>query len=199
MMTVEQIHHWYYRNLDVKSRTIYFGPWQPSEEMVAENKSWEVNDWSIQNLIKGLYLLESINKKAITIVWVSFGGDWDAGMAVYDYIKHLKSPITMKCYGRVRSMGTIILQACKKRLLAPNCLFLIHYGTAGTDPVETQNLLNFAKHIDKNNRTMENIYLRRIKEKHPKYTKKKLREEMPHDRYFTPHEAVYLGLADRVF
>ena len=198
-MTQDQLFNWYSRNIDIKNRVIYFGAWQPSEEMISEDKEWTVNDWSAQNLIKGLYVLDGIKKSNITIMWFSYGGDWDAGMAIYDFIKHIKSPVTMKCLGRVRSMGTVVLQACKKRLLYSNCLFLIHYGNVeGGDKEHSQNHIRSAKYEDKCNRTMEGIYLKRIKEKRPKYTKDKLKELMTYDKYMTPHEAVYLGLADRV-
>lgn len=199
MLTLDQIHHWYHRNIDLRNRVIYFGPWQAGEEMLDELKEWEVNDWSISNLMKGLYLLDNSSKKPITIIWCSYGGDYDAGMAAYDFIKHIRSPVHMKCYGRVRSMGTIILQACKKRLVSPNCLFLIHYGEAGCEKKHSLDFINRAKHDEKCNRVMEGIYLKRIKEKHKKYTRDKLKDQMRFDRYMTPHEAVYLGLADRVF
>ena len=96
-------------------------------------------------------------------------------------------------------MGTVILQACKKRLIAPNCLFLIHYGQSASEKKHSMDFINQAKHDEKCNRHMETIYLKRIKEKHKKFTREKLKDMMKWDRYLTPHEAVYLGLADRVF
>ena len=76
----------YYRNIDIKNRTIFFCPWQPNEQMMImdEDSSWEVNDYTIQNALKGLYVLENINSDPVTIIWMSYGGDWDAGMALYD-------------------------------------------------------------------------------------------------------------------
>jgi len=197
-MNPEQIADWYYRNIDIKNRTIFFGPWQPSEEMVSEDKSWEVNDWSVQNAIKGLYLLEHMNKNVIEIDWLSYGGDVDAGMALYDYIKLIKSPIIMKCYGRVRSMGTIILQACKKRFLSPNCLFMIHYGTIGIDETHSKDAQATIQENARNNTIMEDIYLKKIRENHKRYTREKLSNKMKYDCFLTPKEAVDLGLADRV-
>ena len=107
---------WYGRNIDYKNRTIYFGPWHPNEEMISESRTWEVDDWSAQSLIKSLYALDKENHSAITVWWFSCGGDWDAGMAIYDFMQIIKSPIIMKCIGRVRSMGTIILQGAKNDL-----------------------------------------------------------------------------------
>ena len=198
MLTLDQIHHWYHRNVDVKNRIIYFGPWQAGEEMLDEAKEWEVNDWSVANLIKGLYLLDTTKKKQITIIWLSYGGDWDAGMAVYDYIKHLKSPVTMKCYGRVRSMGTVILQSCDERILSPNSYFMIHYGSASYESSHAKDFEKFAEELTKSNKVMEKIYLEKIKEKHSKYTLSKLQDLMKYDNYMSPKKAVELGLADKI-
>jgi len=197
-MNYENIDRWYTRNIDIPKRTIYFGPWQPNEEMIADDKSWEVNDFTIQNIIKGLYILEQSKVAPITIIWTSYGGDWDAGMSLYDYIKEIKSPVTMKAYGRIRSMGTIIMQACKRRLLSPHCLFMIHYGTSGHETTHSKDLINFAEIEKMNNNIMENIYLKQIKKKKKNYTQGKLSEFMKYDRYLIPEKAIEMGLADGV-
>ena len=103
----------------------------------------------------------------------------------------------MKCYGHVQSMGTIILQACKKRYLSPNCEFMIHYGTA-EDSNHSKNFIAFAKQEEKCLKKMEEIYLSRIKDKHPRFTIARLQEMIKWDKWITPKEAVNLGLADKI-
>ena len=190
---------WFDLNLHNENRTIYFGPWNNAAELGGNwaRDPWEVDDWSAQSLIKGLYTLEYEKVAPITILWLSYGGDWDAGMAIYDYITNLKSPVTLKAYGRMRSMGTILLQACEKRLLSKNCLFLIHYGHAWCEGHQKE-VVAFTEELEKNNATMEKIYLKKIREKHPDYTLKKLQKMMKYDKYMTAKEAVKLGLADKV-
>ena len=197
-MTLEQMEMWYARNIDIDNRVIYFGPWQPNEEMVDELKTWEVNDWSAQNFIKGLYILERRAIANITIVWCSYGGDWTAGMAMYDYLKRIKSKVTIEAYGRIRSMGTIILQAAHKRLLSPNCEFLLHYGTYAQDVSHAKDAKANIDEVDRNNKTMEDIYLKRIKEKHKGYTREKLSELIKYDKFLLPKEAVEKGFADGI-
>lgn len=200
IMSIDEIERIYCKNLDIKKRFIYFGAWQPGEEIVAEDKSIEVNDWTAQNFIKGLYILEQSKIASITVMWFSYGGNWNAGMAMYDFIKTIKSPIIIKAYGRIRSMGTIILQAANKRLLSPNCEFMIHYGTGigDGDSQHTKDLINASEEAKKCNRVMEDIYLKRIREKHPRYKRDKLINEIAHDKYMTPKEAIKLGLADGI-
>lgn len=195
---IEKFERLYTRNIDVNNRIIYFCPWQPNEEMVADDKIWEVNDWTVQNIIKGLHFLEIRNHRYITINWLSYGGDWDSGIALFDIIKEIKSPVRIKAYGRICSMGTVILQACKERLLAPNCLFMIHYGTAGQDSIHAKDFEMVAKEVAKENTIMEDIYLERIREKHSRYSREKLQDFMKYDKYLTPKEAIELGLADGI-
>ena len=197
-MTNEKMQELYHKNIDTKDRVIFFSPWQPSEEMIAEDKSWEVNDFSAQNLIKGLYILDKQKKAPITIIWNSFGGEWTAGMAIYDFIKKIKSPVTMECYGHVRSMGTIILQACKKRHLSKHCEFMIHYGMAGMGMTHSKDFMANAKIIDKASDIMEDIYLKKIKEKNPKFTKARLKDLMKYDKFLTVKQAINLGLVDKI-
>jgi len=192
---------WYYRNLDIKNRTIYFGPWQVYEQLDTElDTGWEVNDYSTQNLIKGLHVLELESSDPINIIWISYGGEWDAGMAIYDYMRGCSSHITMTCYGRVRSMGTIILQAADERILAPNCLYMMHYGTVGLAAQHTQDALAVMERVRLENELMEDIYLEKIKESkgHKRYTREKLQTFIRYDKYMLPQEVVDMGLADRI-
>ena len=54
-LTGENRDAWYYRNIDISNRTIYFGTWQPNKFLDNElDCTWEVNDYSVQNTIKGL-------------------------------------------------------------------------------------------------------------------------------------------------
>ena len=105
----------------IPNRIIYFGSEWESEESEAG-----VDFASAKKIIKNLVYLDKQSNEQITIYWNSPGGDWFRGMAIYDVIMGLRSKVTMVGFGMVRSMGTIIMQACKERLLAPNCDFLIH-------------------------------------------------------------------------
>jgi len=198
-MNVEEREEWFSQNLDVKNRTIYFGAWQISEAIDLEKDTgWEVNDYSAQNLIKGLRILELENISPINIIWNSDGGEWETGMAIYDYIKGLRSHVIITCYGRVRSMGTIILQAADERILSPNCLFMIHYGTFGMDDKHTLDGLATAKRIELENTLMENIYLEKINNVHKDYTRLDLQEYIKYDKFLLPKEAINMGLADKM-
>ncbi len=80
----------------------------------------EVNDESCNELIKELLYMEAEDDtKPITLFINSPGGDVGSGLAVYDTIRLLKSPVTAVVTGIAASMGSIILLACDadKRLM----------------------------------------------------------------------------------
>ena len=196
----ENLYSWYNFNIDKEGRTLYFGPWNDADTGLAVDSvaPWEVNDYSAKNIIKGLHVLESESQDPITIDFFSYGGDWDAGMAIRDYMLTCCSHITMRCFGRVRSMGTIILQAADTRLISPDCLFMIHYGKNASDTEHSLDFQVFAEHCRRINLRMEEIYLERIREKKARFSASKLREMMMFDLYLQPKDAIDLGLADGI-
>ena len=183
-------------NIDLKTRTLYYGA--NSSVAVNDTGSMEVNDWSAEQLIKGLYLLDQMNHKQINIVWNSHGGEWDAGISMYEFIRTLKSPVKMTSYSRCRSMGSVVLQSCKTRVLSENSRFMIHYGTDGTGEIHSKDFVKAAEESVRINEIMEDIYLKQIRKKHPRFTREKLKELMKYDYYMSAKEAVRLGLADKV-
>jgi len=199
--TGEDLYNCYNFNIDKPARTLFFMPWNDSDTGLANEdslKEWEVTDYSAQNIIKGLHILEQESKDPIIINWLSYGGDWNAGMGIHDYVKTCKSHITMRCFGRVRSMGTVILQACDERLLASNCEFMIHHGSAAFSTTHEQDFEKFNEELIKNREKMQEIYLEKIREKKPRYSKAKLEELITYDKYMTPTEAIELGFADKI-
>jgi len=188
---IPELKPFYEYNIDYDTRTIYYGKFDDIDVAM-------VNDWSTEQVIKGLFVLDNNSHKQITIIFNSHGGDWDAGIAVFEFIRTLKSPVKMICHSRCRSMGSIILQACKVRVLSENCRFMIHYGTEGVEEVHSKNFERAAKESKVLNDTMEKIYLKRIREKHPNFTLKKFRELIKYDYYMNAKEAVELGLADKI-
>lgn len=72
---------------------------------------------------------------ALTVIFNSPGGYVDDGMALYDYLLHLRSlghHITTIALGKAASMGGILLQAGDVRVMGPNAFLLIHEISAGT-------------------------------------------------------------------
>ena len=88
-----------------------------------------VTDETAKDLTEKLLYLESTAPgKEITFYMNTPGGSITAGMAVYDTMKLISSPVTIVVTGMAASMGSILLCAAAKgrRLIYPHARVLIH-------------------------------------------------------------------------
>ena len=178
----------------IPNRIIYFGSSCYDDDACGETG---VDFHSAAMIMKNLIFLDKQDKKPITIHFNSPGGDWDRGIAIHDCILGLRSPVQMVGYGCVRSMGTVIMQACEKRYLTPNCRFMVHDGTLGVYGTSVDVQRN-AKEGQWSCDRMHEIYLEKMIKKDKTMTIKKISKMCEHDKYFSGHEAVKIGLADKV-
>ena len=66
-------------------------------------------------IIAQLLFLESDNQERDIHMYInSPGGSVSAGMAIYDTMQYLKSPVNTTCMGMAASMGAFLLMACSK-------------------------------------------------------------------------------------
>ena len=72
----------------------------------------EVNDYSASIICAQLLFLESENpNKDIAFYINSPGGVVTAGLAIYDTMQYIKSPVSTVCMGQAASMGSLLLCA----------------------------------------------------------------------------------------
>lgn len=187
----DDINRFFEYDVDINTRTVYLGSYGGEGDA-------EVDSRMAERAIKALHLLDSQNRKAITIILNSTGGDVYHGMSVYDAIKACKSKVTIKVMGQAMSMGAVILQAGHKRLIAPNARVMIHYGSMGLEPNHSKIFKKWADECARLDVEMENLLLERIKQTNPRFTRKKLQELCNFDTIMTASEAVQLGLADGI-
>jgi len=181
-------------NCLVPYRTIYFGS-STYEENGTESG---IDFLSTATLIKNLLFLDKLSRDPIYLHWNSPGGEWAHGMAIYDVITGLGSPVVMIGYGYVSSMGTIVMQACDRRYLTPNSAFVIHDGEEGYVGIP-KSFESWAKECKYAREKMYKIYLENIKKNHPKkYKLSDIEDWCSKDTIFRPEQTVALGLADKV-
>lgn len=176
----------------IPKRIVYFG-----SEIDIEGTEEGVDYASTKKVIKNLLVLNTINHKIITLYINTPGGCWYNGMAIYDIIKSIKSPIKAIGAGQIMSMGTIIFQACKYRYLLKNSTFMIHDGYEGTTG-EAKTFEAWADFSKKQRKYMYEIYLTQIQKKHKKFTIERVENLCNHDKIMDASDAVRLGLADKV-
>lgn len=96
--------------------------------------STQVDEESAEDIIRKLWYLELSNPgKPILFVINSPGGSVDAGLAIWDQVQMITSPVTTLVTGLAASMGSVLsLCAGKKRRFAtPNSRILIHQPRLG--------------------------------------------------------------------
>ncbi len=173
-------------NISIPDKTLYMGETDGTEHHMAEKA------------IKGLHVLDFKNRrKKITILMNNPGGDEYHGLAIYDAIKACKSETVIKVFGYAMSMGAWILQAADKRYLHANSTVMMHYGTWKCEG-HSLDAKGSSKENDRLNTLMEDHFLDRIREKHPRYTRRALQDLIRFDRYLTASQALELGFADKI-
>ncbi|KKN91112.1 hypothetical protein LCGC14_0219770 [marine sediment metagenome] len=189
----EDIDRWFDFSYLPSQRMIHVGS-HDAEMMDGEGESG-TDCQMAEFFIKAITHLNRISSKPIFVHMNNLGGDWFHGMAVYDAIRASIAHVYGICWGYAMSMGSIIIQACDSRIVAPHCTFMIHDGfdnLSGT----CKSVEAWAKFATKSRQQMYEIYLGRMKAAKPRITIGKIEELCSHDTIFTAEDAVRQGLAD---
>ena len=156
-----------------------------------------VTDETAKDITEKLLYLESVAPgKDITFYINTPGGSITAGMAVYDTMQLIKSPITVVVTGMAASMGSILLSGAKKgrRLLYPHSRVLIH------QPLISGRMIGPASDINIQAREMEKLRaeLNQILATASGQPLERINRDTDRDFYLNATEAIEYGLADRI-
>lgn len=157
----------------------------------------EVDEDMFEMMAKNLHALDT-KAGEITIKLMSDGGSVSVARGIYDLIKGCKNFVRIICYGEVSSSATLILQAADRRIMTENSKLMIHVGQEGAPPSKPRDLDRLRDEYRKDGTWMEDVYLKRIKEKKPRFTRKKLQTMLEYDTYLNPKEALELGFIDSI-
>lgn len=145
---------------------------------------------------KLLYLEGNAPGKEITFFLNTPGGSITAGMAVYDTMKMITSPITIVVTGMAASMGSILLCAAAKgrRLVYPHARILIH------QPLISGRMVGPATDINIQAKEMEKLRaeLNQILSNSSGQPLERINQDTDRDFYLTAPEAIAYGLADKI-
>ena len=142
-----------------------------------------------------LLFLESENpNKDIAFYINSPGGVVTAGLAIYDTMQYIRSPVSTVCIGQAASMGSLLLAsgAAGKRYALPNSRIMVHQPSGGAQGQATDIEIQ-AREILAVRARLNQIYV-----KHTGQTLKKIEDAMERDKFYTPEEAKGFGLIDEV-
>jgi ATP-dependent Clp protease protease subunit len=142
-----------------------------------------------------LLFLESENPtKDIAFYINSPGGVVSAGLAVYDTMQYIRSPVSTVCIGQAASMGSLLLCAGAKgkRFALPNARVMVHQPSGGAQ----------GQAADIEIQAREILSLRhRLNELYVVHTGQKLEaieRKLERDSYMSAEEAREFGLVDEV-
>lgn len=155
----------------------------------------EVNDYSASIICAQLLFLESENpNKDIAFYINSPGGVVTAGLAIYDTMQYIKSPVSTVCMGQAASMGSLLLcaGAAGKRIALPNARVMVHQPLGGARGQATDIEIQ-AREILKLRTRLYEIY-----QQHTGQSIETISNALERDNFMSAEEAKAWGLVDQV-
>jgi ATP-dependent Clp protease protease subunit len=159
-----------------------------------EDEAWKRNLCSVMDMSGIKFDPTAIDMPHIQMLMSTYGGCVYDGLSLYDAIKNSKTEVDITCFGKIMSMGIVLLLAAKTRKAYRNTTFMIHEGSAGA----IGKVSDMEDSIDESKR-LNDIYFGII-ESETKIPKAKLDEirKRRKDWYFTAEEALEYGLITEI-
>jgi ATP-dependent Clp protease protease subunit len=159
-----------------------------------EDEAWKRNLCNVMDMSGIKFDPTEIDMPHIQMLMSTYGGCVYDGLSLYDAIKNSKTEVDITCFGKIMSMGIVLLLAAKTRKAYRNTTFMIHEGSAGA----IGKVSDMEDSIDESKR-LNDIYFGII-ESETKIPKAKLDEirKRRKDWYFTAEEALEYGLITEI-
>jgi len=155
-----------------------------------------VNDDVANIIIAQMLFLEADNPERDIFLYInSPGGSVSAGLAIYDTMQYMKSPVNTICMGLAASMGAFLLAAGRKgrRSALPHARIMIHQpsqsgggGTASDIEIQAREILYLRAKMNE------------LLGKHTGQPVERIERDTDRDRYLSADEAKDYGLVDNV-
>ena len=119
-----------------------------------------------------------------------------AGLAIYDTMSYIRSPVSTVCVGQAASMGSLLLcgGAKGKRFCLPHSSIMIHqpsggyFGQASDIAIHATEILRVRKKLNE-------IYKRHLTKG---YSLEEIEVLMERDKFLNAEEALEMGIVDRI-
>ena len=141
-----------------------------------------------------LFLESQDPEKEINLYINSPGGSVTAGMAIFDTMRYITSPISTVCMGRAASMGAFLLAmgAPGMRYALPHSQIMIHQPSGGFQGQVTDIDIH-AREILRMKQSLNELLAERTGQPLDKIV-----QSTERDNFLTPEEALEFGLIDRI-
>ncbi|RWW66683.1 hypothetical protein BHE74_00025931 [Ensete ventricosum] len=154
-----------------------------------------ISDDTAAVVVAQLLFLESENpSKPVHLYINSPGGAVTAGLAIYDTMQYISSPVSTLCLGQAASMGSLLLAAGApgERRALPHSRVMIHQPSGDASGQATDIAIH-AKEILKVRERLNAIYA-----DHTGQPIQRIEQCMERDMFMSPEEAKDFGLVDEV-
>lgn len=155
----------------------------------------EINDELSSLVISEILYLDALSNEQINIYINSPGGSVSSGLAIYDVMKKVKSPVSTVGIGLCASMGAFLLSSGTKglRYAYENCDIMIHQPLGGTNGQVSDLEIMTNYFIKIKNKINKILSLNTSKDI------KKIASDTDRDFFLTSKEAKDYGLIDEIF
>lgn len=167
----------------------------------------EVHDTSANLVLAQLLYLESQNSSEDIHLYInSPGGSVTAGLAIYDTMQFITSPVSTIVIGQAASMGSFLAQSGEpgKRYVLPESRTMIHRvssgtpGTRGSVHVQELQFEDAIRSMEESKRLNERLTQLYVKHNSKGKSYDEMFDQMKFDTFLSAEEAVKNGLADKV-
>ncbi|KFY23254.1 hypothetical protein V493_05978 [Pseudogymnoascus sp. VKM F-4281 (FW-2241)] len=165
----------------------------------------EVNDTLSASIVAQLLFLESdAPAKPITLYINSPGGSVTAGLAIYDTMTYIHSPVHTVCVGQAASMGSLLLCGGEKghRYCLPHSSVMIHQPSGGYFG-QASDIAIHATEILRVRKSLNEIYRRHLTRRKEgtvegEWTLDEIELMMERDKFLSAGEALEMGIVDEI-
>jgi ATP-dependent Clp protease protease subunit len=151
------------------------------------------DDMAKDVITRMLYLDQENAGKKISLYINSPGGVVSSGLAIYDAINLLSSPVATICMGQAASMASILLSAGEKgsRIIWPNARVMIHQPSISNLEGQAIDLEIYAKEIGKTKSLSAKILA-----EHCGHSVEGILKDFDRDYWMNAEESVTYGIVD---
>lgn len=154
-----------------------------------------IDDHVANIVIAQMLFLESEDPEKDIFMYInSPGGHVTAGLAIYDTMQYIKSPVATLCFGQAASMGAVLLAAgtAEKRCALPHSRILLHQPMGGFQGQATDVGIH-AKEIIRMREDLEQILVQ-----HTGQSLDRVHADCERDFFMGADQAAEYGIIDKV-
>lgn len=150
---------------------------------------WFEEDVTAKDIVEEI---NSISANVINVYISSYGGEVQAGLAIYNALKRHKAKVRTYCDGFACSIASVIFMAGDERIMNDSSLLMIHNAWSFAEG-NAKELKKIAEDLEKITQASVSAY-----KAHSNLTEEEIVEMMDNETWILPEEAVEYGFATAI-